>query len=50
MSANWKNPFLNKDKLVLQQAERDVASSDFEIKLDTDLKKHVKNTFTKDMR
>ncbi|XP_043279652.1 tuberin isoform X2 [Venturia canescens] len=48
MSANWKNPFLNKDKLILQQTES--ASNDFDVKLDAELKKHAKNVYTKDMR
>lgn len=50
MSANWKNPFLNKEKLNLPQAERDANSSDFDVKLDAELKKHAKNAYTKDMR
>jgi len=51
MSANWKNPFLNKEKLnVQQQLDKDFVCSDLEIKLDADLKKHSKNIYTKDMR
>lgn len=51
MSANWKNPFLNKDKLsAQQQADKDLACSDLEIKLDAESKKHPKNIYTKDMR
>jgi len=51
MSANWKNPFLNKEKLnVQQQVDKDFISSDLEIKLDAELKKHSKNIYTKDMR
>ncbi|CAL7948460.1 unnamed protein product [Xylocopa violacea] len=50
MSANWKNPFLNKEKLNLQQLERDVSSTDSEVKLEAELKKHAKNTYAKDMR
>jgi tuberous sclerosis protein 2 len=51
MSANWKNPFLNKEKLnVQQQVDKDFVSSDLEIKLDAELKKHSKNIYTKDMR
>jgi len=51
MSANWKNPFLNKEKLnVQQQVDKDFASSDLELKLDPELKKHSKNIYTKDMR
>ncbi|KMQ95864.1 tuberin-like isoform x1 protein [Lasius niger] len=51
MSANWKNPFLNKEKLnVQQQLDKDFTCSDLEIKLDAELKKHSKNIYTKDMR
>ncbi|KOC65846.1 Tuberin [Habropoda laboriosa] len=50
MSANWKNPFLNKEKLNLQQVDRDISSADIEVKLDAELKKHAKNTYAKDMR
>lgn len=51
MSANWKNPFLNKEKLnVQQQVDKDFVCSDLEIKLDAELKKHSKNIYTKDMR
>ncbi|XP_076749493.1 TSC complex subunit tuberin isoform X3 [Xylocopa sonorina] len=50
MSANWKNPFLNKEKLNLQQLERDISSTDSEVKLEAELKKHAKNTYAKDMR
>ncbi|XP_039314149.1 tuberin isoform X1 [Solenopsis invicta] len=51
MSANWKNPFLNKEKLsVQQQIDKDFICSELEIKLDPDLKKHPKNIYTKDMR
>lgn len=51
MSANWKNPFLNKEKLnVQQQLDKDFVCSDLEIKLDAELKKHSKNIYTKDMR
>ncbi|KAG7209739.1 hypothetical protein KM043_011368 [Ampulex compressa] len=47
MSANWKNPFLSKEKLSLQQqVDRDLSSVD----LDAELKKHAKNAYTKDMR
>ena len=49
MSANWKNPFLNKEKLNLQQVDRDF-SADIEIKLDAELKKPAKTTCAKDMR
>lgn len=49
MSANWKNPFLNKDKLVLQN-DRDLAATDSEGKLDPEVKKHAKTTYAKDMR
>lgn len=49
MSANWKNPFLNKEKLNLQQVDRDF-SADIEIKLDAELKKPAKTTYAKDMR
>lgn len=48
MSANWKNPFLNKEKLNLQ-VDRDF-SADIEIKLDAELKKPAKTTYAKDMR
>ncbi|XP_015588565.1 tuberin [Cephus cinctus] len=50
MSANWKNPFLNKDKLISQQTDRDLSCADFAGKLESELKKHAKNTYTKDMR
>lgn len=51
MSANWKNPFLNKEKLnVQQQIDKDFTCSELEIKLDAELKKHPKNIYTKDMR
>jgi len=51
MSANWKNPFLNKEKLnVQQQIDKDFTCSELEIKLDAELKKHSKNIYTKDMR
>lgn len=51
MSANWKNPFLNKEKLNReQQVDKDFICSDLEIKLDAELKKHSKNIYTKDMR
>ncbi|EZA62622.1 Tuberin, partial [Ooceraea biroi] len=51
MSANWKNPFLNKEKLnVQQQVDKDFACSDLDIKLDAELKKHSKNIYMKDMR
>lgn len=50
MSANWKNPFLNKEKINLQQVDKDTASSDFDVKLDAELKKHSKNIYAKDMR
>lgn len=51
MSANWKNPFLNKEKLnVQQQVDKDFAPSDLEVKLDAELKKHSKNIYAKDMR
>ncbi|XP_020281635.1 tuberin [Pseudomyrmex gracilis] len=51
MSANWKNPFLNKEKLnVQQQVDKDFSSTDLEIKLDAELKKHSKTIHTKDMR
>ncbi|XP_077266415.1 TSC complex subunit tuberin isoform X2 [Temnothorax americanus] len=51
MSANWKNPFLNKEKLnVQQQVDKDFTCSELEIKLDAELKKHSKNIYTKDMR
>lgn len=50
MSSNWKNPFLNKDKLNLPSAERDDVNPDLDIKSDADLKKHIKSTYTKDMR
>ncbi|XP_048507911.1 tuberin isoform X2 [Athalia rosae] len=49
MSANWKNPFLNKDKLVLQN-DRDLNTTDPEGKLDPEVKKHTKTTYAKDMR
>lgn len=49
MSANWKNPFLNKDKLV-HQSDRDLIASDAEGKLDSEIKKHTKTTYAKDMR
>lgn len=49
MSANWKNPFLNKDKLNFQQ-ERELPLTDVDAKLDAELKKHAKNMYTKDMR
>ncbi|XP_029054023.2 tuberin isoform X1 [Osmia bicornis bicornis] len=49
MSANWKNPFLNKDKLNFQQ-ERELPSTDVDAKLDAELKKHAKSMYTKDMR
>lgn len=49
MSANWKNPFLNKDKLVLQN-DRDLNSNDSDSKLDPEVKKHAKTTYAKDMR
>ncbi|XP_017881114.1 tuberin isoform X2 [Ceratina calcarata] len=50
MSANWKNPFLNKEKINLQQVDRDLSSADVEVKLEAELKKHAKNAYTKDMR
>ncbi|XP_033337917.1 TSC complex subunit tuberin isoform X3 [Megalopta genalis] len=50
MSANWKNPFLNKDKLNLQQVDRELPSADLEVKLDAESKNRAKNTYTKDMR
>lgn len=50
MSANWKNPFLNKEKLNSQQVDRDLSSADLEVKLDAELKKHAKNMYAKDMR
>lgn len=51
MSANWKNPFLNKEKLSnLQQVDRDLLSTDIEVKLDAELKKPAKTTYAKDMR
>ncbi|XP_076652775.1 TSC complex subunit tuberin isoform X1 [Halictus rubicundus] len=50
MSANWKNPFLNKDKLNLQQVDRELSSVDLEIKLDAESKNRAKNTYAKDMR
>ncbi|XP_032669228.1 tuberin [Odontomachus brunneus] len=51
MSANWKNPFLNKEKInVQQQIDKDLASSDLDVKLDAELKKHSKNIYAKDMR
>lgn len=50
MSANWKNPFLNKEKLNLQQVDRDLSLAEIEVKLDAELKKHAKNTYAKDMR
>lgn len=50
MSANWKNPFLNKEKLNVQQLDKDFNCSDLEIKLDAELKKHSKNIYAKDMR
>lgn len=43
MSANWKNPFLNKDKMTPQQ---DISTTD----MDAELKKHTKNVYSKDMR
>lgn len=43
MSSNWKNPFLNKDKLSFQ----DDPSNESE---PADLKKPMKNTYSKDMR
>jgi hypothetical protein len=49
MSSNWKNPFLNKEKLNLPQLERDDANADSDAKSD-DLKKHIKTTYSKDMR
>ncbi|XP_011497969.1 PREDICTED: tuberin [Ceratosolen solmsi marchali] len=49
MSSNWKNPFLNKEKLNLSQAERDDGNADSDAKSD-ELKKHIKNTYSKDMR
>lgn len=49
MSANWKNPFLNKEKInVQQQVDKDLA--DLDVKLDAELKKHSKNIYAKDMR
>lgn len=50
MSANWKNPFLNKEKISLQQFDKDLSTMDIDIKLDAELKKHAKTTFSKDMR
>ncbi|KAK2584988.1 hypothetical protein KPH14_008518 [Odynerus spinipes] len=50
MSANWKNPFLNKEKVILQQLDKDLLPVDVDIKLDAELKKHAKTTFSKDMR
>jgi len=51
MSANWKNPFLNKEKLNMQQqVDKEFICTDLEIKLDAELKKHSKNIYTKDMR
>ncbi|KAK0095925.1 hypothetical protein PV326_007052 [Microctonus aethiopoides] len=41
MSANWKNPFLNKDKLMTQQI--DSSNTDFDVK-------HAKIAYAKDMR
>ncbi|KAH0546382.1 tuberin [Cotesia glomerata] len=40
MSASWKNPFLNKDKLVIPPVD---APSDFDVK-------HAKTAYSKDMR
>ncbi|XP_008551643.1 tuberin [Microplitis demolitor] len=41
MSASWKNPFLNKDKLVIPPA--DAPNSEFDVK-------HAKTAYSKDMR
>lgn len=49
MSSSWKNPFLNKDKLNFQ-ADRDDPTNDAESKSDPDPKKHIKNSYSKDMR
>ncbi|XP_012271509.1 tuberin isoform X2 [Orussus abietinus] len=49
MSANWKNPFLNKEKLNLQ-VDQEPLPSESEGKLDADLKKHAKTAYSKDMR
>lgn len=48
MSSNWKNPFLSKEKLNIPQDRDDNADPD--VKSDADLKKHIKNTYSKDMR
>ncbi|XP_015113598.1 tuberin [Diachasma alloeum] len=48
MSASWKNPFLNKDKLILQNDPQ--TNPEFDVKLDAELKKHAKNAYGKDMR
>ncbi|KAI4483781.1 hypothetical protein M0804_008041 [Polistes exclamans] len=50
MSANWKNPFLNKEKINLQQFDKDLSAMDVDIKLEAELKKHTKTNFSKDMR
>ena len=50
MSSNWKNPFLNKEKLNLIQNDKEENALDMEVKNESDLKKHVKSTFSKDMR
>ncbi|XP_066593113.1 tuberin [Prorops nasuta] len=47
MSANWKNPFLN--KLVTQQTDN-LFSSEIDIRSDVESKKHNKNLYPKDMR
>ncbi|KOX80745.1 Tuberin [Melipona quadrifasciata] len=49
MSANWKNPFLNKEKQNLQQIDRDLSSADIEVKLDAELKKPAKTTYAKEV-
>ena len=48
MSSNWKNPFLNKDKLNIPQNEKEDGNLDLDN--NSDLKKHSKNTYAIDMR
>ncbi|XP_014220709.1 tuberin [Trichogramma pretiosum] len=50
MSSNWKNPFLSKDKLTIPANDRDDSNLEIDVKNDSDLRKHIKNSYSKDMR
>ncbi|KAJ8682291.1 hypothetical protein QAD02_018083 [Eretmocerus hayati] len=50
MSSNWKNPFLNKEKLTIPPPDREDVNGDFNNQLESDSKKHIKSTYSKDMR